>query len=491
MVPMRALLFLFLSCVLLCRGEDLPNIVFFLADDQSFDSLGCYGNPAVKTPRIDALARDGLVFDHYYNTTAICMASRATLFTGLYEYRTGCNFGKGDLPARLFDQSYPALLREAGYVTAMAGKIGIEVEGVGLPEDRFDWWGAGPGQTSYRTAANPSMRRYADRYPHSTLSYGAFGADFVAWAVGQGRPFCLSISFKAPHRPVSPDPKFDGIYDGTIFRQPGNFGREHGLHLPEQSRRGRQYPRFVTWGYRDRYQETLAKYHQLNHAIDVAVGMVRDAVDDAGAADRTVFFFTSDNGYLNGAHGYGSKVLPYEESIRAPLIVADPRQAASHGKRTSALSGNVDIAPTVLDLAGIPAPEGLDGESLLGVLADPGSEHHDYLALMNCWGPEPVQFLGLVGRRYKYVYWYFDGEEMDPAEELYDLENDRLELRNLIEVEPAVLERMRTRYDEEVEQIGERAGRENYRVYATLFNRAVSWPEKRKLLPEKLTPAGR
>ena len=177
--------------------------------------------------------------------------------------QSGCNFGKGDLPARHFAKSYPVLLRESGYVTAMAGKIGIEMEGVGLPDDSFDWWGAGPGQTNYTTAKNKSMAKYADRYPHSTLSYGEFGSDFIRWAREQGKPFCLSISFKAPHRPVSPDPKFDAVYADTAFWKPSNFGREKGFHFSEQSRRGRQYPRFVSWGYRDNYNETLAKYHQL------------------------------------------------------------------------------------------------------------------------------------------------------------------------------------------------------------------------------------
>lgn len=112
--------------------ETMPNIVFLLADDQSTYSLGCYGNTDVKTPNMDQLASDGVAFDKHYNTTAICMASRASIFTGMYEYKTGCNFTHGNMRADVWEKSYPVLLREAGYLTAFAGKFGMEVDGKAL-----------------------------------------------------------------------------------------------------------------------------------------------------------------------------------------------------------------------------------------------------------------------------------------------------------------------------------------------------------------------
>ncbi|MDF1813258.1 MAG: sulfatase [Verrucomicrobiales bacterium] len=488
----RFLSLLFIVGFSLCSAAERPNIIFLFADDQTFDSLGCYGNQDVKTPHIDKLSKEGLTFDHYYNTTAICMASRANVLTGMYEYKTGCNFGKGDLTPEIFAKSYPVLLRKSGYVTAIAGKIGVEVEGVGLPEDDFDWWGAGPGQTHYETRKNKSMAKYAARYPHSTLSYGAFGSDFINWANEKKSPFCLSISFKAPHRPVSPDPKFDDVYTDTTFRKPANFGRENGLHFSEQSRQGRQYPRFDSWGYRDNFNEALAKYHQLVYAIDQAVGMIRSAVEQAGIADNTVVIYTSDNGYFNGAHGYGSKVLPYEESTRAPMIIHDPREPESHGKRTASLSGNIDVAPTILELASVPIPENVDGKSLLPLLKDETTEIHKHLAIMNCWGPQPAQSFGALSDRYKYIYWYYDNDKMDPAEELYDLENDRLELKNLAaDGNSPALKEMRQYYDSYITHIGESAQRKAYKDYATLFDRNQPWENKKVLLPKKLTPVGK
>ena len=177
-----------------------PNIVFLLSDDQCSYSMGCYGNAEVKTPQMDSLARDGMAFDCHYDTTAICMASRANIMTGKFEFKNGCNFEHGNLVAEHWRNSYPILLRKTGYRTAIAGKIGFTVaerpEGKGkLPEDDFDKWGAGPGQTHYDTRKNHSMAAYAEKYPHSSRAYGAFGADFIAESAAAKKPFCLSISF--------------------------------------------------------------------------------------------------------------------------------------------------------------------------------------------------------------------------------------------------------------------------------------------------------
>ena len=312
-------------------AADRPNIVFLMSDDQNTYSLGCYGTPKVKTPNIDQLAKDGVVFDKHYVTTAICMASRATVMTGKYEFKHGCNFEHGPLLREHWEKSYPMLLRKSGYVTAIAGKIGFEVSdkpkekragepaSKGLPKDDFDRWGAGPGQTSYNTAKNKSMQEYAERYPHSTVSYGAFGRDFIQANADSGKPFCLSISFKAPHKPATPDPKFDDIYAGKKFTRPANYGRQYGEHFSLQSRQGRQYERWHSWEYSSNYDEVMATYYQQIYAIDVAVGMVRDALKEAGVEKNTIVIYTSDNGFMCGSHGYGSKVIPYEESSRVPV----------------------------------------------------------------------------------------------------------------------------------------------------------------------------
>jgi arylsulfatase A-like enzyme len=470
-----------------------PNIIFLLADDQCAYSVGCYGNKDVKTPQMDRLGRDGIIFDNHYDTTSICMASRANIMTGMYEYKTGCNFSRGNMKLEVWEKSYPILMRKSGYLTAFAGKFGFEVDGKGLCEGDFDVWGGSPGQTHYETAKNKSMAGYAEKYPHSTLSYGAFGQDVIKQAVKEDKPFCLSISYKAPHRPVSPDPKFYDVYAGKNFTKPGNFGRKYADHLAEQSKQGRQYKRFTKWKYDTDYDGVMAKYNQLVYAIDVSIGMIRDELERQGIADNTVIIYTSDNGYICGSHGYASKVLPMEESSRVPLIIYDPHSKTSGKKlRCQALTGNIDFAPTVLELAGVPVPRCMDGRSLLPLIEKPSGDIREHMAFINVWGEIPTHSLTALTKNWKYTYWWYGGEGMTPTEQLFDTANDPLEHKNLAN-DPAYsseLERMRKIYDKELSAWKKQAvPYNNYLIYGTLFNRNIPWSAKEKITgtPEKKT----
>ena len=145
------------------------------------------------------------------------------------------------------------------------------------------------------------------------------------------------------------------------------------------------------------------------HGVDAAVGMVRAAVKEAGVEKNTVFIFTSDNGFFCGLHGYGSKVLPYEESTNVPLIIYDPRHSSSgENLRSDALTANIDMAPTILDLAGLKVPEGIDGVSLLPLLDNPKADVRETAALINVWGPKAAHSYGVVTKDYKYLYWPYE-----------------------------------------------------------------------------------
>ncbi|MGE9269818.1 MAG: sulfatase family protein [Verrucomicrobiales bacterium] len=471
----------------LVNGESRPNIIYLMADDQNFRSVGIYGNPEVKTPQMDRLGEEGVVFDRHYNTTSICMASRASVFTGMYEYKTGTNFGHGHMRKDVWKKSYPVLLREAGYLTAFAGKFGLEIMGYGpdgkegmAPGD-FDIWGGGPGQTDYVTKNNQAMAKYAKDYPHSTLSYGAFGQDVIREAAKLKKPFCLSISFKAPHRPVQPDPKFDDVYRGKTFTKPANYGREHGEHLALQSKQGRQYPRFREWEYDSNYDEVMALYYQQIYAIDVALGMIREELAEQGLEENTVIIYTSDNGFICGSHGFGSKVLPMEESSRAPLMIFDPRDGAAKGKRTAALTGNIDFAPTILELAGVEIPDNMDGESLLPLLEDPSTDVREQLAFMNLFGNLATHSLTVLTKEMKYTYWWYGDQNMEPTEELFHLTKDPLEMTNLARNPEAAqaLQVMRKKYDAELDLWkSEAVGYNNYRRYGQLFDRGIPLENK-------------
>lgn len=491
---MLGLLFVILWYPAMGAAQSLPNVVFLLADDQCTYSMGCYGTPGAKTPNLDALARDGITFDNHYDTTAICMGSRASIMTGLFEYRTGCNFEHGPLLRSLWEQSYPMQLRKAGYQVAFAGKFGFVVadapngKGV-LPESNFDRWGGGPGQTHYETRKNKSMADYADAFPHSTLSYGAFGRDFVRDASQSGEPFCLSISFKAPHQPVQPDPKFDAVYRDALFIKPSNYGRANGSHFAEQSRRGRQYERFESWQYASDYDTVMAKYYQQIYAIDVAVGMILDSLEAHGVADNTVIIYTSDNGFLCGSHGYGSKVLPYEEASRVPLIVFDPRhRTKGQGVRCKALTGNVDFAPTLLRMAGLEPSLELDGRDLSPLLAQPELEIHDHLPLINVWGPREVHSLAIVTSAYKYIYWPYAEGDLSATEELYDMENDRLELHQLAGLadQAPLLATARKTYAKALSAWQTHAvDFHDYQQFGVIFDPSLPWTLKKKAYDPK------
>ena len=467
-----------------------PNIVLLLTDDQVYNSLGYTGNTQVKTPNLNRLAAKGLIFDAAYDTTSICMASRAQVMTGMYEYKTGCNFSHGPLQREKWQNSYPVLMRKAGYHTGFVGKFGFAVKDADgnsnyhhnedIPMDSFDYWCGWPGQGKYSTKENEFFARYAKKYPHVTQAVGAASCDFIKLAKKENRPFCLSVSFKAPHGPMSPDPAFDDVYADTDWDMPPNYDQKGAAHIPEQAKCGRQYLTINDFE-PDSYQKTMRKYHQLIYGIDKSVGMIREELERQGLADNTVILFLTDNGYNCGAHGLGGKVMPYEEGSRTPMVIFDPRHAVSgKGKHCDALVANIDIAPTMLELAGLPIPENMDGKSLLPLLDDPAARVRESLLLINAWGNAPSHELTVVTEEFKYIYWPY-AHEMKPAEELYNLTADRHEMNNLA-ISPGhrdKLEMMQAHYDKSLEIWKDECVPEgNYPLYAKIFNRNLAWHEK-------------
>ncbi len=458
-----------------------PNIIFLFSDDQTARAIGLE-NPEVITPNLDRLAREGVRFTHHYNNTAICMASRCSVLTGLFEHRHGCNFEHGDLQRRFLEQSYPVLLRRAGYYTGFAGKVGFDLKGEKFETlaGFFDQWAGGPGQTFYETEKNPGIAKYAARYPHSSRAYAAWAADFLTAAKASGKPFCLSISFKAPHLPFTPDPQDAKLYAGKTFTRPPNYGVEKGRHLSAQARTSRAATGYREWI--NAYDESAAAYYALVTGVDAAVGMIREALAREGLAENTVILFSSDNGYNMGAHGFGDKVLPYEEASKSPLIIHDPRlPAASRGRISTALTGQVDIAATVHAFAGVPAPEGIDGRSLLPLLDDPAGRVREAMPLFNYWGVSSAQALAIVTPGWKYIFWAHGGDGLPPTEELFDLAKDPHEMVNVAS-DPrhaAALNEMRRRYDAELTAIAAtRIEGHGYEKYPVLFSRTIPWTEK-------------
>lgn len=459
-----------------------PNIVFLFSDDQTARAVGCYGNPDVFTPHLDQLAREGVRFTNHYNTTAICMASRCSVLTGLYEYRHGCNFEHGDLERRFLEQSYAVRLRAAGYYTGFAGKIGFDLQGEKFETlaTYFDQWAGGPGQTFYETERNAGIAKYAAQHPHSSRAYAAWAADFLKAAKQSGKPFCLSISFKAPHLPFTPDPLDVPRYAGKTFARPPNYGVENGRHLSAQAKTSRAWTSYREWV--NDYDRAAAAYYALITGVDAAVGIIREALAREGFADNTVILFSSDNGYSAGAHGFGDKVLPYEEASKSPLIIHDPRLPRRHaGAVSAALTGNVDLPVTMFALAGVEPPAGLDGRSLVPLLTDPQGRVRDALPLFNFWGALSAQSLAVVTPAWKYIFWSYGGDGLQPTEELFHLAADPYEMKNLAgdPRHAADLATMRRHYDAELAALKARViSGHDYERYPTLFDRTVAWSDK-------------
>jgi len=420
------------------------------------------------------------------------MASRASVMTGLYEYRHGCNFDHGPLARSFFSNSYPVKLRQAGYFTGFAGKLGFELDGEKFEvfEKEFDVWGGGPGQTHYETKKNSGIAKYAEQYPHCSRAYGAWGQDFIKAAKQSGRPFCVSISFKAPHLPATPDPIDMKLYESkTTFARPPNYGVENGRHLSPQVHTSRAATAYGEWV--ADYDRTARNYYARITGVDAAVGMIRDELERQGLAQDTVIILTSDNGYNSGSHGFGDKVIPYEEGSKSPLLIYDPRLPKEHaGKVCDALTGNVDMCATIFGLSGVPAPDGIDGKNLMPLLANPSGKVRDWLPLFNHWGIASAQSMAVVNPEWKYIYWFHAGG-MKPTEELFHLRADPGEMVNVAAV-PEVsttLEAMRKAYDTELATLASQViSGHGYERYPQLFDRSIPWEQKAALLK---TPAGK
>ncbi|TLX74341.1 acetylglucosamine-6-sulfatase [Labilibacter sediminis] len=483
------------------KGNKKPNIIFLLADDLIYDGLGCMGKSEFKTPNIDRLANNGILFSKSYNTTAICMASRAQYMTGMYEFSTGCNFTHGNLSYESWKQSYPYILNHNGYITGFAGKFGFHVDSedgskgnVSTVKPAFDWWCGWMGQGSYVMQKNKDadayLEKYADQPEHTTYALGKMGAEFIAENAGKSDPFCLSISFKAPHTPYAIDPRYSNIYDDTRFTKPGNYGE--GDKLPNQARSGRPYSKGNGW-MKD-YQGAMTKYHTMVYGMDVAIGLMVKELKQQGIADNTIIIFTSDNGHFNGSKSLGGKLYAYEEGSRAPLIIYNPFLPKNKRiQNIDALAGNIDLAPTILDMAGLETPEQCHGKSLLPIIEGKKKENHESLMLINVWGTRSAQSLGVVTKDSKYIYWMYGAEGYKPEEELFNIKQDPLEQNDLSKSPENAkqLETMRQYYDQWLgiwnKNMVHKAG---YPKYVELGNRNIPfdshpWETVKEMYPDQ------
>ena len=412
-----------------------PNILFILTDDQKWNTLGCMGDTNILTPNIDRLAQQGVLFQNHFVTTSICCCSRASIFTGQYMRRHGIeNFTKS-FTSRQWAETYPALLRQNGYRTGFIGKFGVgNDKAVKAMADKFDYWKGVPGQGGKYFIDPKDPNR-----THETTKFGEDALEFLG-STPTNQPFCLSISFTAPHardemphlEQYQPDDRDLSLYTSTMIPLPVTDNSTYFSKLPKTVQSSIGHERWL-WRFdtTEHYESSVRNYYRLISGIDREVGLILAELEKRGLASNTVVIFTSDNGYFLGDRELSDKFYMYEESLRDPLIVYDPREPAAHrGRSENAMSLNIDFAPTILTLAGITPPAGMQGRSLVPLIetkkpADWRTEffyeHHTFPTLIS-----PSE--GVRTERFAYIRWL---NETPLLEELFDLKTDQLEAHNL------------------------------------------------------------
>jgi arylsulfatase A-like enzyme len=435
-----------------CHEEQKkPNIIFLLTDDHRWDALGVMGNKIIQTPHIDELGKQGLIFRNAYVTTSICAVSRASILTGQYQSRHGVADFKTSLDPQALSNTYPLLLKEAGYRIGFIGKYGVG-NPKDQPKDRFDFWDCSPkGQPDY------DMTDESGNYIHHTDDVGNDISRFLR-EYGRKSPFCLSVSFKAPHEQDGDPPRFivqerfKRLYENDTMPVPETAHPKYWESFPDFFRtenniaRKRWKPLFSTPGL---HQETVKNYYRLISGVDEVVGKMRAQLKELGINDNTIILFTGDNGFYLGEHGMEGKWYGHEESIRVPLIIYDPREQHDlKNKISNEIALNIDIAPTILGLAGVGRAEGMQGIDLIGLAEGKreGPERRDFFYEHTFMGsPGIPQVEGVVSKELKYMKFIEHGYE-----ELYDLIADPFEKKNLSR-DPAFHDKarkLRARYKE-------------------------------------------
>ncbi len=450
-------------------GAKPRNIVFILTDDHRYDAMGFMGHPFLKTPHMDSLAREGAHLQNAFVTTSLCSPSRASILTGLYTHRHGVVDNNNPVSPELtfFSQH----LQRAGYATAFMGKwhMGSDSD---APQPGFDRWIGFKGQGTYWPNPN-GLNVDGRKVPQKGYLTDELTDYAVEWLQQQSaaKPFLLYLSHKAVHVDFVPGDKKEGKLlvpgvEGLIGfvpapRHQGRYAQEAFVE-PEsmaftprnfadkpmwvQNRKNSRHGVDVPFGSTELSMATIYRqYMETLLAVDESVGRVMEVLRKKNLLDSTLVIYMGDNGYAWGEHGMTDKRSAYEESMRVPLMMRCP-ELFKGGTRVSQMVANIDIAPTVLEVAGLEYPRSMDGRSMLPLLQGRSVPWRDALLYEYYWEwnfPMTPTIHALRGDRYKFIrpYGIWD------VEELYDLQNDPKELTNLVR-EPqhqARVKEMRTR----------------------------------------------
>ena len=396
--------------------NERPNILFILSDDHRWDFLGSAGHPYVQTPSLDRLAGEGIRFENAFVTTSLCSPSRASFLTGQYAHTHGVK--NNMTPWRDSNVTFLEILKQAGYDTAFIGKWHMPGK---LPElrgvDTFITFTVQGGQGQYwKCPLIVNGQETPSRKPYITEELTEYAIEYLEKP--RKNPFCLFLSHKAVHHAWLPPPDLKSMYEDL---EPP-FPKEADAWVT--STRGNIWG--GTFG-------TLA-YHFKNYcrcvvALDREIGRLLDKLKDLGLEKNTLVVYAGDNGYFWGEHRVVDKRWAYEESIRIPFIVRFPGMVPDPGRVAPQMVLNIDLAPTLLQAAGLPVAESMEGQSLLPVLESgsvPGRNAWLYEYFKDF--PYNVPPINAV-RTATHMYMEYQGGR---PPELYDIVNDPRQRQNLI-----------------------------------------------------------
>lgn len=443
----------FLSVMLMLSGlayaEKRPNVVFILTDDQRSDALGCMGHPHLKTPHIDRLAREGVLFKNHFCTTALCSPSRASILGGLYAHAHGVVNNFTDYPRDL--PTFPRQLQDNGYATAYIGKWHMG-EDDDSKRPGFDHFVTHRGQGKYfdtEFRANNGARKVAKGYYTTVVTDLAI--DWMQQQEDVDKPFMLMLGHKAPHSFYFPEPKYEKSFDGVRVPYP-----ESAFSLDDKPTWIKQ--RLTTWhgiygplfDWRKKFPDTSAAamldfekmvraYWGTLLSVDDSVGRIYEYLEKTGELDNTLFIFTSDNGLLEGEHGMVDKRTGHEPSLRIPLVVRYPKLVPSTNNKAKVIEAQtltLDFASSILEICDAPALAKTQGWSWKKLITsgDPDwrtSWYYEYNYEVQF--PYTPNVRALRTNEWKYIrYPHGDGSADKHMAELYNLKTDPGENINLI-----------------------------------------------------------
>ena len=381
-----------------------PNILFLMPDQHRAQSVGCFGNPEVRTPHIDRLASEGLLLRNTFANTPVCCPARANLLTGQYTHRNGML--ANDLRLRESSMSLAKVLSSAGYRTGFVGKWhldgGKRLPGYVPPGPRrqgFQFWAA--NECSHAHFSNTYFRDTGEAIPlrkFEAEGWADLGFEFLRGVKTDPRPFYLTIQWGPPHDPYKAPPEYSRMYPPEKLAMRKNWQSKPGLPGPKE----------------------IAEYYGMITALDDQVGRLMGVLDELGLRDNTIVVYSSDHGDMLGSQGQRLKRKPWEESIRIPGMLRWPARVKP-AQKSDLIFTHVDFAPTFLGLAGLPVPREMQGKDLSASIlhGKPGPDS----AFFQIFGPFAGDgtedgWRGVRTHRYMYARY------QDRPWVLYDLERD-------------------------------------------------------------------